>query len=107
MRKFTGHSRDIAISRSASINKGVWFGALAAIVGLAGVVAKINPGKPFVSKVVSNPSHFPSNSYNVTGATLSAPPSVPISPSSAISSGSSASTSNASSVPPVSASGGS
>ncbi len=89
MRKFSVHTRDMAVARSSALSKGFWYGALLAIVGLAGFVAKINPGKPIGSTSSSSTSSSSSRSlnggYNVTAPTLSAPPSSPVSPQQSLS----------------------
>ncbi|NNN20207.1 MAG: hypothetical protein HKL84_10230 [Acidimicrobiaceae bacterium] len=76
MRKFSGQSRDMAVAKSSSISRGFWWGALLAIVGLAGFVAKINPGKPIGSTNASSSTATSSlnGGYNATSPTLSPPP---------------------------------
>lgn len=84
MRKFNVKSRDLALARSSSISKGIWYSALLAIIGLAGFIAKANPSKPTSSTAVTPSSSSTSSSlgggYNVTSPALSAPPISPISP---------------------------
>ncbi len=101
MEKFTARSRDAAIAKSSAISKGFWWGALLAIVGVAGLVAKINPSKPIGSNVSSASSSSNSSlggGYNVTSPSLSAPPLSHLSPQQSGSSNSSAGNSSSSGV---------
>lgn len=85
MYKFTRHSRDSGLAKSSAIIKGFWFAALAAIVTMGGIVAKVNPGKPMGSTVSVKSGQLGSSAnlnggYDVTGPSLSAPPSTPVTP---------------------------
>lgn len=78
MYTFTRQARDNVIAKSRTIAKSFWLGALAVIVVLAGLVAKINPGKPMgsggASGAFGNGSSL-NGGYNITSATLAPPPS--------------------------------
>lgn len=112
MYRFNRNTRTLGLARSSSIVKSIWVAALSAILGVAGVVAKINPGKPVNASTAGASSSTAGSgasrsSYNVFSPTLSAPPSTPVSPQPNVSSGSSGGNSSSQSSPPAAASGGS
>jgi hypothetical protein len=102
--KFSRHSRDLGLAKASLIVKPFWLAALASVISIAGIVAKINPGKPVGSSTGSVSSQASSNSvgnsgYNVISPSLAPPPGVPVSPQQGISSAGSGSTQSAQ--PPV------
>lgn len=113
MYKFSRYSRELGLAKTSLIVKTLWLAALASVISIAGVVAKINPGKPVGSSTGSASSSTSSSSstnggYNVISPSLAAPPSTPVSPQQGVSSSGSGSGSGSThpSPPPV-ASGGS
>lgn len=85
MYKFTRHSRDSGLAKSSAIVKGFWFAALAAVISMAGIVAKVNPGKPMgsttnVKSGTLGSTQNLSGGYDVIGPSLSAPPGTPVTP---------------------------
>lgn len=109
MHKFSRHSRELGLAKASLIVKTLWLAALASVITIAGIVAKINPGKPAGSSAGSTGNSISSgssanNGYNVISPSLAAPPSTPVSPQQGISSAGSGSTQSA---PPPVATGGS
>lgn len=104
MHKFSRQSRESGLAKTSLIVKTLWLAALASVISIAGVVARINPGKPAGSSAAS-PSNAvgagspTSSGYNVISPSLAAPPSTPVSPQQGVSAAGSGS--GQSSPPPV------
>ncbi len=85
MPKLTVQNRDSALAKSTAISKRFWYGALLSIIGLAGFVAKVNPGKPISATTSKSSATTPgsttlSGGYDIVSPTLSAPPNSSTSP---------------------------